>query len=429
MHSKFIAAMTGIIALVIGVALNASAEEQAVPESIVIASDGTDLPVYKHRADGDYLIIWLSSRFGFLDRSMRMAPVLAEKGLEVWQIDLAVAQFKPHGVKVMQQATGQYIVDLIEAAHDETGKTIVLLGQSFGTIPLLRGARLWQSREHEENYLAGAILFSPDVIATAPDAGEEPVYLPIAYETNIPILLYQEEKRGNRWYVNKLADALISGGSETFVGILPGVMAVLVEADDSPETLAALDALPERLVAGTKFLDGRPRPKAPAQKTEHQAVKPEYASVSSGLKPFRGDLEPSAITLNDLHGNPATISDYKGKVTVVNFWATWCPPCVKEIPSLNRLETKMAGKPFQLVAVNYAESGDEVQKFLKNFDMEFHTLMDSDGQQAKKWRVAAFPTTFIVGPSGKIRYGISAGLEWDGPEIIERLNELIKEIE
>jgi thiol-disulfide isomerase/thioredoxin len=429
MNRRLIARLLGLAAIALVAAPDSLALEPSVPESTVRAADGTDLPVYKYRARGDYLLIWLATRFGFLDRSVRMAPVLADKGLEVWQFDLAVAQFEPPSTKVMREATGQYIADLIDAAHTETGKKVVLLGQSYGAIPLLRGARQWQSRDHAGDYLAGAILFSPDLIGAVPAAGQEPEYLPIAYETNIPILLYQEEKRGNRWYVNQLADALISGGSETFVGILPGVMAVFVEDDDAPETLAALDALPDRLLSGTRFLDRRHRPTGPARKATRSVTETGHASIMPGLRPFQGNFDPPAIALDDVNGTPVSVPDYRGRVTVVNFWATWCPPCVKEIPSLNRLREVMAGKPFELVAINYAQSPEEVRAFLKQVDVDFRVLTDPTGEQAKEWRVAAFPTSFIVGRTGKIRYGVSAAIDWDGPEVIDSLNELLAEVQ
>jgi thiol-disulfide isomerase/thioredoxin len=149
--------------------------------------------------------------------------------------------------------------------------------------------------------------------------------------------------------------------------------------------------------------------------------------MKPGLRPFQGNFEPPAIALNDVHGKPVSVPDYEGKVTVVNFWATWCPPCIKEIPSLNRLREAMADKPFELVAINYAQSPEEVQTFLKQVNVDFRVLMDPSGEEARKWRVAAFPTTFIVGPSGKIRYGISAGIEWDGPEVMDPINELLDE--
>lgn len=119
------------------------------------------------------------------------------------------------------------------------------------------------------------------------------------------------------------------------------------------------------------------------------------------------------------------IDDYRGQVTLVNFWASWCTPCVKEIPSLNRLKTRMAGRPFRLISVNYGESAQQVHAFLRRVEVRFPVLLDIDGAVARQWKVFAFPSTFVIDSEGRIRYGVNAAIHWDDAAVIEMLEGLI----
>jgi hypothetical protein len=312
----------------------------------VVASDGTELNFMRYAAQGEHLIVWIAPGYGIHERSIQVARQLASKGIEIWQIDLAEALFLPHSTEQMRAFTGQYVADLIEAAHKETGKKILLSARSYGAIPLLRGVHTWQTRKPDQAYVAGAILFSPDLYTTVPSLGVEPEYLPIASATNIPIMIFQDGIRGNRWYVHQLIDTLTSGGSQPMLKILPGVSALFFSEDDAPETLQAIANLPDDVISSIKLLEKMPVSVEPA------LMKKQFQPVGSGidnrLKPFKGKFLPHPVDLKDAAGKRYQREDYQGQVTVINFWATWCPPCVKEIPSLNRLREQITQRARRL---------------------------------------------------------------------------------
>jgi thiol-disulfide isomerase/thioredoxin len=122
-----------------------------------------------------------------------------------------------------------------------------------------------------------------------------------------------------------------------------------------------------------------------------------------------------------------TLSHYRGKVVMVNFWATYCGPCIKEIPSMQRLREKLADKPFEILAIDMAEEKADVAAFMQRhkITVNFPLLLDSEGTVIEQWMVSAVPTTFILDPQGKIRYALYGGLEWDSDEVISTINGLL----
>ncbi|WP_316367208.1 TlpA family protein disulfide reductase [Candidatus Thiodiazotropha sp. CDECU1] len=117
----------------------------------------------------------------------------------------------------------------------------------------------------------------------------------------------------------------------------------------------------------------------------------------------------------------------KDQVVLVNFWATWCPPCVEEIPSLNRLQENYPNQQVRIVSVDYRESPKEIEAFLEQIPVDFPVLMDRDGLTSLAWRVFSFPSSFIVDRQGRIRYSANRALNWDSKEVIEVIDRLLAE--
>lgn len=148
------------------------------------------------------------------------------------------------------------------------------------------------------------------------------------------------------------------------------------------------------------------------------------SAQAQDLKPWKGGPTPP-LALNDLNGKPLKLEDYRGKVVMVQFWATYCPPCLKEMPSMMRLQAKLAGKPFVILAVNMGETEKEVKDFLTKVNADFTILMDSDGTALGAWKVFVAPSTFLVDPKGNIRYALQGGVEWDAPEYVAKISEML----
>ncbi len=401
-------------------------DDAELPKTEVTVSthDKTELTFYQYPAQGEYLLIWVGSGYGFNERTTQTAMEFARRGIEVWQINFAEALFQTATTNFLRDLDARYVADIIDAAHARTHKKVVLFGRAYSAIPVLRGATHWQQRPMHKGKLVGALLFSPDLFASIPALGKDPDYLPIARLTDVPMLILQGGRRGTSWQLPRLLKELRSHNPAVYFSVMPGVAGVFYEGDQNPETLAKLRSLPDELMGYIKLLDATPY--IVTTRDYQQPAHPSQARMDFQLKPFKGNPAPHPVTLNDISGDNYKRENFEGKVTVVNFWATWCPPCVEEIPSLNRLREIMHGKPFELVSINYAETPGHVSAFMQRVSVKFPVLMDLDGKVSQQWNVIAYPSTFVIGKDGRIHYGVNAAIAWDSPEVIATINRLLK---
>jgi len=130
------------------------------------------------------------------------------------------------------------------------------------------------------------------------------------------------------------------------------------------------------------------------------------------------------FTLKDLSGRPVQLSSLKGKVVVLNFWATWCPPCREEIPSMVRLNQAMQGKPFQMLAVSIDEGGrDAVGAFFRKSGVVLPALLDSDSKVARRYGTTGVPETFVIDAKGVILKKVIGAMDWSSPQVLAALEQ------
>ncbi|MDR9435616.1 MAG: TlpA disulfide reductase family protein [Thiohalophilus sp.] len=396
------------------------------PPRMTVDVENQELELRHYPAEGDTLALWFPPGYGFVERHDQVARALQKHGIESWQVDLLENLFLPRGSASIRQIDPVLIARLIEQAQQQTGKPVVLITNSYGAIIALRGMRAWQQQHPGDNRLIGAVMFSPNAYQGIPSLGLPPQYVPETYASNMPLMILQSARNGNRSQLKDLLGALRTGGSPVFVQLMPGATSLFYKEDQAEATLEHLQQAPQRIAQAIALLNKLPTPRKVAPLPDETPVEETPLGLDIGLKPFRGAWSPPVLDLKDANGQQHTLRDYTGKVRVINFWATWCPPCVEEIPSLNRLREKMADEPFELISVNYAQQADEVKDFLQEVEVNFPVLIDHDGTEAARWRVIAFPSTYIIDANGRIRYGVNAAIEWDTPQVIETLKQLIR---
>jgi len=393
----------------------------AQPHLGLTVGEDTDVDIVRYPAAGDYLMLWLAPEYGFRDMHRELAGRISAEGIEVWQTSILEALFLPNGAANMRLLDGSLAAELIVRAHARSGKRILLAGDSYATLPVLEGARQWQ-RLHEDDYLVGAVLFTPYAYASIPPLGQPPEYMPIVDATNIPLLIFQGQDSATRQRFDELLERLRAHGSTVYTRMVPGVMSLFFESEPTPAMRDGVAPIPRILKQMLPLLEQQPVPRDPVP---IRSVETKGSGVDIYLRKFTADLRPTPIELDTIDGQRVVKSDFTGRVTMINFWATWCGPCVEEIPSLNRLRQKMAGKPFELISINFAEDRQTVARFMERVAVDYPVLLDVDGDYAHRWRVVTYPSTFVIDSTGRIRYGVNAAIDWDDPDIVLKLEALM----
>ena len=396
---------------------------QAAPDEITYeATDEQEFNLLRYGAEGNFLSLWLAPEYGFRDNHRNLAAKLAAEGIEVWQVDLVEDLFMPPGTRSLKQLEGNYVAELIRFAHETSGKKIVVTGDSYAAAIALRGARQWQLQSPTAPYLAGALLFSPYSYAYIPPLGLEPTYLPIVEATNIPLIIVQATGSATNNEFDTLLAKLGAQGNPVYQRKISGVMSLFYEDPPTQSMIAAQTPLASQIRMMLPLLAGHRYPMRAVNMAQADETR---SGMDLYLREFNGRYRPGPLHLTDASGKPFRRERFDGQVTVINFWATWCPPCVEEIPSLNRLADHFEGRPFELISINYAQDSQTVTEFMQQVEVDFPVLLDEDGSLAKQWNVISFPSTFVIDSHGELRYGVNAAIDWDSEELISKLETLM----
>ena len=372
----------------------------------------------------DIRVLWVGSGFGLHERHKQVAIDLGKQGLQVWQADLTEALFLTRGAQAMRDIPANVVAELIDAVSERGKHKLLVMSGAYGSIPTLRGIRAWQESKPSQRTVIGVVLFSPYLFTQVPNLGEAPKFVEVTRATSVPLYIFQAEKNTNRWHLPEMVKQL-KQHAPVYTEFMQGVTSLYYEKDTAPETFAKLKVLAARIKSIIPLLSAHRYPLQAVALPKATSMENKLG-LDDKLKPYRGTVQPLAFRLQDINGRVYQESDFKGKISIINFWATWCPPCVEEIPSLNRLRKEFQDKPFQLISINYGESADRIRTFMKKVAVDFPVLLDPEGKTAGQWKVVAFPSTFVIGPDGKISYGVNAAIHWDTHEVIRKLELLLK---
>jgi peroxiredoxin len=142
------------------------------------------------------------------------------------------------------------------------------------------------------------------------------------------------------------------------------------------------------------------------------------------LVPLDDPRPAPAFELSDTAGDTHRLADYTGRTLVVNFWATWCPPCIKEMPALDNLQRELLDDGVVVLGVNMGETVEDIAGFTDRVAVDFPLLLSLDMSAGQAWGVRGLPTTYIVDKQGQIVYEILGEKPWDDPVIVEQIRDL-----
>ncbi len=384
-----------------------------------------EFDIHKYPADGTRLL-WLPPESGFGPSQHAIASALSEQGFDIWLVDLFSSYFLPTVASSLERIPAADIAELIEQAQDQ--RPLLLLGSGRGTLPLLRGVHHWQ-RLHPNRPPPPVLLLSPQFYQRDPVPGRPARLMPVTGRTNLQLFILQPKKSPWFWKLTEVLPVLEGSGSEVYLQVLPDLRDRFHFRPDAARTeQAAANRLPVWLTRAARLMLKLPARARPVMAIEQPPPPTSPGKTERILSPWTANPQPPALRLPDLEGRLHTLNDYRGQVVLVNFWASWCPPCVHEMPSMQRLADTYSDDGFTVLAVNMAEEQATVRRFLnERVQVRFTILMDQNGRALKNWGVFAFPTSFLLDRQGRIRYALYGAIEWDREDVQQILQTLLRE--
>jgi len=122
------------------------------------------------------------------------------------------------------------------------------------------------------------------------------------------------------------------------------------------------------------------------------------------------------FTLKDLNGNKVRLQDLRGKVVFLNFWATWCPSCRLEMPSMEKLHDELGDRGLVILAINYRESPEEINAFFKEHGISLTVLLDEQGKALDLYKAWSLPTTYLINRNGEIAGKVIGYRDWQSEQ-------------
>lgn len=264
------------------------------------------------------------------------------------------------------------------------------------------------------NTIAGIIMIAPYLQEQVPEIGKAATYQKIAAYSNLPLYIFQAERSPRIFPLPRVVKELEKGGSDVFVHVLKGIQGgfhMRKQSDLAEMDIKGLQKLPEQMFNALSLLG----------KLETAELKP-LASYEKNIRKKPSNklqkvtFSTPTLSLNDLNGKTKKLSDYEGKVVIASFWASWCRPCLDEIPSLVKLKQQYQDQ-LEILAVNIGEDKKTIEHFTKGMNINFPILQDKESGSVKDWKVYVYPSNFILDTSGNIQYAATGAMDWQEDSI------------
>lgn len=402
------------------------------PRTIGLPS-GLGMQVLSYPAGSETLLLWIPSKYGIRPGNRPFAETVRDAGIDYWLIDLHGSYGVPAGRYSYPTFQPADIKALIDHALALGWRRVFLGGESRGAALAMKAARQWQEANPGDARLKGMLFYHPYLIEGKTPIGKSARFHPIARATNLPMYIFQPELNTKHLHSLALVEQLERGGAPVYLHSMAGVRGGfhVREANRLNRRETAERARIGRRIktAMALLLHHRPpRRAAPAQGDAAPAPGTAAAAERGPLTSI-GRRAPFSLRLHDADGRVIELGDYPGQVLLLNFWATWCGPCVEEIDSLTRLAARFENRAFRVVTANLSEDTDQVNAFLDELGVRrnFDVLFDRDGSTAKAWRIYAVPSTYLLDRRHQVRMGYRGALNWDRPDVVEAVQALLDE--
>ena len=365
-------------------------------------------------------IIWLTSERGITtDLQKTVLAISKQSGLHILMPDWHDSYLLAPTRSSLDKVPAQDFQDLI-THYTKRYKKLFIAADSRAALIALKTA--YQLQVENNHSISGIIMLAPYLQKQTPDIGQDIEYQQITSHSNLPIYVFQAERSPRFVPLPLLIKTLEKGGSQVFTHVLKGITGghhQRGKEDLNQRDLQALKDLPKQFnTALTLLAQSETAPQIPIKSEEVLEEKISPINLQAVT------LQTPALDLNDLSGKPHKITDYIGKTVIVSFWASWCRPCIEEMPSLVKLKQENQDT-LEILAVNIREDSETINQFTSKMKINFPILQDHDSTTTDAWKVYVYPSNFVVNKNGNLKYAATGAMDWQDAEI-EKLLESLK---
>lgn len=388
---------------------------------------GTTVSMIQYPSEGKSLFLIFPSERGLRKGMVSVVSSIADDGHDVWAADLHQTYMLPTGRNSIAEFDTADGLAILRLAKSQGFNEVYIATQGRGAQFVLKTARLWQEEMGGPDILKGLVFSLPHLLEGRPKMGQKANYLPMASQSNLPIYILMPEFSTKYARSQEILNELQKGGSSVYLHTLQGIKGGFQSRPVSGLTQRDLDAkaqLPKFMSFAMSMLRDIKPPPLTRNAAEMKPAEKVVAFREPSLYPFSGTKEPPPLKLDVFQQAPFDLSAIENEVVLVNFWATWCGPCIEEIPSLSRLVEHMKDKPFRVVTINIGEPEQVIAKFVEKIPLNFPILLDRHGKAVRDWNVYAYPSNFLLDRDGKIQYAYRGALEWDSSTVVNTIESL-----
>lgn len=150
-------------------------------------------------------------------------------------------------------------------------------------------------------------------------------------------------------------------------------------------------------------------------------------AINAHILPVEKPYPAHPIVLKDLDDHVIHLSDFKGKTVIINFWATWCPPCRRELPSMEDTYKAFKNQNLVILGINVGEDWETIAPFIAPYKLEFPILLDKDSSVLTKWKAIGLPSSFVINKKGVVTHRFTGGRDWNDPVFRADLKKILAE--
>lgn len=400
-----------LILLILGTSVEA--------ETLTLASD-QEVNVEEYGSDkAKHHILWLVSERGITAELQQTVLAISNKeNLHILMPDWHDSYFLTPTRSSLEKIPAQDYLDLIRHYSSQYQKLFVVATSRAAGLALNAAHQL---QSQKTNSIASIIFIAPYLQTQTPKIGENIEYQQIASKSNLPLYIFQPERSPRFVPLPKLVKTLEEGGSQVYTHVLKNITGgfhMRDKADLNEDDLKAIEELPKQFSNAISMLNATGS--APLKPVLNYETVKRTARINQ-LKKVQ--IEIPQLQLKDIQGSLHKLLEYRGKIVIVSFWASWCRPCIEEMPSLVALKEKHKDS-IEILAVNVRENSDTIKQFTQSMNINFPLLQDHDSSITESWKVYVYPSNFVVDKTGKLRFAATGAMDWQDAKIESQLKSL-----